>query len=374
MESNETVKTEGNVTPVTENKVSGVKSSGEEPRAPKANVRSSLRENMRTDSGKTKEKIQKAVSATEKVKVTAEPAQTAKADAAVPSPAQVTQAVEAAILPPADMSKEEAEAFNNPSAPGAMAKLQSYFSRRAYEYQSDYTRKVNAVGEKERELGDILGVINPVRDEYARRNISPQQIVQNALAWDKAFGTDRLGAAKEYLEHWGIDPRELITEGDAQPHVNGNGQYLTREEAEALADERVRRQFEQREQEAVASRRFSVVQSFLRSKPLFQDPGTALQLEEKMAPIVAGFASQNPAADPTELLEQAYNLVTKGDPTFSELTNRLAAKAEAERKNAEAEKAIAASRSVSGGPGSGTPKLKANNLRENLRMRMNGAR
>jgi len=291
---------------------------------------------------------------------------------------QVTQksaATAAAILPPADMSAEEKAVFSNLQAnptPENVAKLQSYISRRAYEQRSDYTRKTMELAEREKGIGDILGVVEPVRDAYAKKGIAVPDLVRRAIAWDASFEKDRLGTAREFLDSYGIDPSELMDMPGQQYQQEPQGNYLTREEAEALADERVQRAFEMNQQQSLAAENHNTVLSFLESKPLFKDPGTAAQLENAMAPIVKAFRDSNPHRPVKEILDQAYDYVTKGDPTFSGLASQLNAKQDAERMQAEADKARAAGRSITGGPGSGTPKVKSKNMREALQRHFNG--
>jgi hypothetical protein len=316
------------------------------------NIRKSLRANMKEPA----EKVEAQVSA-------APPAQS--------SGQQVTQAsaqAAAAILPPADMSAEEKEVFNNllsHPTPENVQKLQAYISRRAYEQRSDYTRKTMELAEREKAVSDVMGVMKEYAPAYAKEGIGVQDIVRRAVAWDQSFKADRLGAAREFLESYGIDPSELVG-GEAEQAPN----YLTREEAEALAEEKAQSLLMRRDQESLAQQNYSALQSFVESKPLFRDPGTAAQLEEKMAPIVAALKDSNPYKPVREILDYAYDLVTKGDPTFSGLVSQLNAKSDAERQQAEADKAKALSRSISGGPGSGSPKVKSKNFREGLARRM----
>ena len=283
---------------------------------------------------------------------------------------QVTQksaATAAAILPPADMGADEKAAFNNLKAnptPENVDKLQAYISRRAYEQRSDYTRKTMELAEKEKGIGDILGAVEPYREAYAKKGIALPDLVRRSIAWDESFQTDRLGTAREFLETYGIDPAELLEIPSSQQEQPAN--YLTREEAEALADERVQRAFQMKQQNSLAAENHSTVLSFLDAKPLFRDPGTAAQLESAMAPIVKALRDSSPQRPVKEILEQAYDYVTKGDPTFSGLASQLNAKSDAERMQAEADKARVAGRSISGGPGSGTPKVKSKNMRESL--------
>jgi len=314
--------------------------------------RTALSSNLKASSEDVKTKIEKASEAPVKPS---------------PIPQQLNSVQERSqatmIAPPADMNAAEKQAFSK-----LTPEMQQYLSRRSYEQRADYSRKTMEASAKEKELSDIYSVVTPaLRDEYARQGIAVPDLVRRAVAWDKAFKTDRLGTAMEYLEAYGIHPSELL---DGQ-HQNGYQQespeYLTREEAEALADERIAKQFEQMQQSSIVENNYNVVQGFIQSKPLFKDIGTAAQLEAEMAPIVVGLRQSNPSAPVQEILETAYNYVTKGHPTFSALASQQSARSDSERLHAEAQKAKEASRSISGGPGTGSPKVKIKDSRESLR-------
>ena len=265
------------------------------------------------------------------------------------------------IVAPASMNAQEKAAFMR-----LTPEMQQYVSRRDYETRSDYKRQTYALSEAQREIADISNVITPqVRQEYAREGIAVPQLVERAIAWDKSFKTNKNATALEYLQAYGVDLNELYQH--QQGAVQEQPQYLTKEDVERTIAEQQRQFIEQQQQSQVAYQNQSAVQSFLGSKPVFRDPGTAQQIEEAMAPIVAGLHAANPHRPAVEKLEEAYNYVMKGHPVFS----GLSAKQEADRKEAEAQKARFASRSISGSPGSGTPKIKAN-LRDNLRRRFSG--
>lgn len=278
------------------------------------------------------------------------------------------------ILAPGDMSKEEREIFNQ-----APAALQKYLSRRIYELRTAHQRQAVEIGEKSREIDSISNAIKPFRDDLARRGIVPDLAVQRALAWDKALVTNDYGqkvqAAKEWLDSYGIHPSELMDGDGAPPQQNGRQQQQAFDPStiDQLVEQRLEARFQKINQEKATEESSSALLKFIESKPLFRDPGTAEQLEHAMAPIVTGLRTSNPNLTVSEILERSYNYVVRGDDRFAELNARLNARTEAERTNAEATKALSASRSISGGPGSGTPKRTYKNFRDNLRANLNGA-
>lgn len=273
---------------------------------------------------------------------------------------EVTSAPERTpIAPPGDMTAEERAQFSS-----LTPEQQQYISRRALQTRNDYSRQTAELSEKGKKYEAIDGAITSLSKEYS--DVGVTKLINNTAQWDKALkGPSGEAAAREFLSEYGLS--HILKDGSEAPQQqNGNANYLTREEAEKLADERVNRKFQEQQNSHLVQQNHSMVQEFMRGKPLFRDPGTAQQLEQELAPVVKALKSQNPNRPVQEILETAYNYVTKGNPTYSGLVSQLDAKTETEATNEKAERAIRASRSISGSPGSGTPKVKYKNLRENL--------
>lgn len=267
------------------------------------------------------------------------------------------------IAPPADMKPEEKEAFSK-----LPPEMQSYLSRRSYEYQSDHTRKVASLKQYEQEYQELGRVVTPeIRQTYAREGISLPNIVERAIAWDREFKSNpnKLSVARDYLESYGIYPEDLLGE-DTQEQP----QYLTRQEAEQLALEQAQKLFSEQQQSQLAFSNYETVQSFISEKPLFKDPQTASQLEEAIAEEIIGLRAAYEAKgitySPKQLLDTAYERVTKIHPVFSNLIQEQSRRQEAERQHQEALKARVASRSIKGSPGQGTPTMKSGSIRESL--------
>jgi hypothetical protein len=297
-------------------------------------------------------------------------AETKAASTAAPSqsPAQAVEVKSgfAPVLPPADMRPEELEGFSK-----LPPDLQQYVSRRAYETRSEFQKQTKGLQEKERSIAGIMEELAPYRDEFAKQGINERDIIRRSIAWDRAFKTNPVQAAREYLAAYGIDPAEL-SGGAQQQQTQQQAPALDESAVESIAERKMREHFERLEHERSTYTAAQAVNSFLESKPLFKDPGTASQLQAAMAPVVAALKQQNPAQEPKAILETAYNYVTRGDPRFSELANKFDAAKEAEKSRAEAIAAQSASRSISGGPGTGTPAIKHKSLGEALRANLRG--
>ncbi len=278
------------------------------------------------------------------------------------------------LLPPADMRREEKEAFLNPTAANAHV-LQEYLNRRAYETRSDYSRKMAEVEELRKQTAGVYDTIKQYENDYAKQGLSLADITRRSVAWDQAMQANPRQAAREWLDAYGLSPQDLMEmQQDYQEQYQQAPQqnYLTREEAERIADERAQNILKSQEQKAVEYYNQRVVESFMNSKPIFRDPETASQIEADMAPVVQALSSTGRYGSPDQVLETAYNYVINGNPAYSSLVSKMTAKPAIQEQKAAVEKAKAASRSISGSAGSGTPKIETKNLRDNLRRRLVG--
>lgn len=283
---------------------------------------------------------------------------------------QVFQAeVKPALLPPADMRKEEKEAFLNPTSENSHI-LQSYLNRRAYETRSDYGRKMAEVEELRKNTSSVYDTIKQYEGDYAKQGISLGDIAKRSIAWDRAMQENPVDTAREWLESYGVSLEDLA-HTNYQPQQQPQN-YLTREDAEQIAEQRMQSLMQQQEQKAVEYYNQRVVDSFMNSKPVFRDPETAAQIEADMAPVVQALTGTGRYSSPEEILDTAYNYVINGNPAYSGLISKMAAKPVIQEQKAAVQKAKAASKSISGSAGSGTPRVQTKDIRDNLRRRLQG--
>lgn len=306
------------------------------------------------------------VEASEEVEETPEVAEETQAPVLAPPVERIP------LVPPADMNKLEKEAFLNPTQDNAHI-LQQYMNRRAYETRTDYQRKMQEVEDLKKQTSSVYDVIKQYEQDYAKHGLSVSDVAKRSIAWDRAMQSNPVETALEWLDSYGLSLEDLKGKPADATQQSTPG-YLTRQEAERIAEEKARVLLEQQQQEqhqsAVAYYNERVVQSFVTAKPLFRDPETASQLEAEMAPIVSALSSTGKYSSPEEILETAYNYVVAGNPTFSSLHQAMTAKPVIELKQVAAQKAKAASKSISGSAGSGTPRMQIKSLRENLRHRL----
>jgi hypothetical protein len=278
-----------------------------------------------------------------------------------------------AVAPPSDMNKAEKEAFLNPTTENAHI-LQGYLSRRGMETRQEYEKRRLELERLESQAKPLVETYQKYQDDYKRLGVSPQDVYERSIQWDQAMRKNPKETAMEWLQSYGLSVDDLLDldmEPASQPVQNSN--YLTREDAERIAEERIQRMMSEQQQKEVAVQTLNQVQQFMSSKPLFTatDAQTASQLEERMAPIVQALNAQGGRSS-QEILETAYNYVVKGDPMFSDLERKLTAPREIRTKQAQTAKAKAASRSISGSVGSASPKVQVKDIRENLRRRLQG--
>jgi hypothetical protein len=273
------------------------------------------------------------------------------------------------MVPPADMNAVEKEAFLNPTPANAHI-LQSYLNRRAYETRSDYSKKMQEVEQLKKQTAGLYDSIKQYEDEYAKDGIAITDVARRAIAWDKSMQNNPIETAIDWLDSYGLNLQDLANYHQQQPYQAP--EYLTREDAERIAEERYQVIQSEQQKKAIEYYNQQVVNSFMSNKPLFRDPETASQLEAEMAPVVQALNATGRYTSPEQVLETAYNYVVNGNPTFSGLNQKMTAKPVIEQQQQAVAKAKQAAKSISGSAGSGSPRIVAKNLRDNLQRRMGG--
>jgi hypothetical protein len=299
-----------------------------------------------------------------------EPVQEAQNDASDETASVQQEAPQIAYAPPADMNKAEKDAFLNPTPQNAHV-LQSYLNRRAYETRTQYDKKMQEVNQLRDQTSNVYNVIKEYEQDYARDGISVADVTRRSIAWDRAMQANPVQTAIEWLEAYGLSPQDLANQYSGQTSVETQN-YLTRDEAERIAEDRFRAIQQEQEKKAVEYMNQRTVESFISRKPLFRDPETASQLESEMAPVVQALTGTGRYSSAEEILETAYNYVVNGNPTFSGLAQRLQAAPVIQQQQVAVEKAKKAAKSISGSAGSGTPRIVTKDIRDNLRRRLAG--
>ena len=170
------------------------------------------------------------------------------------------------LVPPADMNKQEKEAFLNPTVENAHI-LQQYMNRRAYETRSDYQRKMVEVEQLKQQTAGVYDVLKEYENDYAKHGISVADIAKRSIAWDKAMQANPVQTALEWLDSYGVNLQDLYNGYSQQPQQPTQN-YLTREDAERIAEEKFQAIQAQEKQNAVAYYNERLVESFMKNKPL----------------------------------------------------------------------------------------------------------
>lgn len=295
-----------------------------------------------------------------------EPEPELEEEPATEEPQQVVTETPSALAPPADMRAEEKQAFLNPSPENAHI-LQNYINRRAYETRADYARKTHELEQQRQSVAGLLDVVKQHENDYAREGISLADVTRRSIAWDRAMQADPVNTALDWLDSYGLSVNDLMNgQAPAAPQQQQPVDY------ERIVEEKFQALQQQQQEKAVELFNQQVVNSFVSSKPLFKDPETASQLEAEMAPVVAALKSTGRYTDPSQILETAYSYVVNGNPTFSGLASKMAAKQDIQKTQQATQKAKQAAKSISGSAGSGTPRIVTKDLRANLERRMKG--
>jgi hypothetical protein len=266
------------------------------------------------------------------------------------------------------MNAAEKDAFLNPNTHNAHI-LQSYLNRRAYETRTQYDRKMQEVNQLREQNSRVYDVIKQYEDDYAKDGISVADVTRRSIAWDRAMQANPVQTAIEWLDAYGINPNDLVGQQEAYQQPV---EYLTRQDAERIAEERYKAIQQDQEKKAVEYMNQRAVESFTSRKPLFRDPETASQLEAEMAPVVQALATTGRYSSTDEILETAYNYVVNGNPTFASLAQRLQTAPVIQQQQVATQKAKQAAKSISGSAGSGTPRIVTKDIRDNLRRRLSG--
>lgn len=258
---------------------------------------------------------------------------------------------------------------------------QEWYNQRALQLRQHLATKQREIDER---AGKYKAYDEALSEDDQKRLLrngqSAADILRRSVAWDRDLDRSvaaplRNQAALDWLGSYGFDLNELYEfaqNGGAQVQQQAaqQGVYLTREEAEKIADERVAKVLSEREQQSHVDATFKLASSFLQSQPLAQDPRAAVLLETAMVEEIPALLQENPLLAGQQLLEKALEKVMTSHPVFSAYKAHSERAKQAESDNAAAERALQASRSISGGPGSGTPTKKYKNFEENLRANM----
>jgi hypothetical protein len=260
------------------------------------------------------------------------------------------------ILPPAELDAEAKKEFEELAK--ANPELARKYSSRFYDMRRDYTAKTTELAQHRQKYQQLDQISQAHAGRLARKGVTVEQAISNALAWDDFIEQQGANAALQWLEKHGLDPEELIEARDSGEAYSSRQQQtqLPPEVARELEESRrFREQWTQQQHSQVVDSAFSAITQFKANKPVFMDPSTGDQIEAAMAPIVNGLRMQNPNTPPSELLERAYSYVMKGDDRFQALADGANQRQKVQAERDRTTRARQATSHGGSGPGAGSP-------------------
>lgn len=251
--------------------------------------------------------------------------------------------------------------------------IQKWVADTALSQTATFQRNMDEVRKKGEAYTEFDRIITPeVRENYARQKTSVASVVENAIAWDKAFATNKEATAIEYLQAQGVDLDKLYAGfKDGSLYEAPKPEYLTAEQLEEKRQEWEREAEQKRleeEESRIAQETNNALQSFL-SSPAFQDPTVsesrqlAVAREVRILKEIEGFNGT-----PQQILDEALKRATATSEAFSGLRSQshAAKPTDINEQMQRVRDAKKASKTISGSPGSGSPVTKSSSLRENL--------
>jgi len=272
------------------------------------------------------------------------------------------------VVPPSSLKAEERQYFDK-----LPTELKKYVARREQEITMMGHQRAQRVAELEKELAPVVEHYKRYESDYIKQGINPTDVVRRAIEWDQAFKSNPKQAAFEYLQAYGIEPADLVlddtieTGQEQQPTLTAD-QIREQVRQELLAEE------QKKQAEYLLRENSRIADEFVVSTPFGKDPSSRQELEEAMGQVVARLVNLEPNRDKREILQEAYDHITKKDPRFSTIRSQYEQAGAAAKAREEAAKAAFAGRSINGAAGGAASATPPRTFRENLKWRMsNGA-
>lgn len=253
------------------------------------------------------------------------------------------------ILPPAQFNESQKKEFEK-----LTPQMQAAVSKMAYDMRSELSRQ----SQFSQPLKPVLDTYQKYAPEYQKAGIGLDKVVTNAIEWDRALSNPNPSARKQavraFIQAYEVDPVDLLDDSDSgyQPEQNyqQSQPQLSPEALEQMIEQKLAMKEQAQKQIQFAQSAQSAIQDFVGKNPLFQDANTGSQLEQAMAPYVNAFYVSNPNSAPLQILKQAYNIVVSDDNLpFKALLAQSKTAEQAAKEKGEAEKALNASKSITGG-------------------------
>lgn len=287
------------------------------------------------------------------------------ADSAQKAP-ETTPGVEDVVIP-RSIREEERAAFEK-----LPVEMKRFIARREAELERMGHDRVQRAAQMEREFAPVLEHYKKYESDYLRRGIKASDVIARSIEWDMYFQQNPKQAAKEYLAAYGVDPADLVLDGDdVAPTQQFDPVQLREQISQEIRQELLAKQ-EQERAEFLINHAKQSAEEFFKGTPFGSDEHNLTELRQAMAPIASKLEALDPTADVRAILQESYDYVTTKDPRFASIRKSYEQAQLAQKSKAEAAQAIFAGRSLSGSPGSNQPTNKPKSFREALTQKLDG--
>jgi len=279
-----------------------------------------------------------------------------------PLPEEASGQIELPPTAPRGLNAKEAEVFST-----LPQDLQAAYSRMVDGAFRTHSKKMGEMGMMEKKYRELDSVVAPYEVEWGKAGVTPAQVLNNYLAWEKDFHQNPAKVVGELLAQKGLTPQDLVERtSQIDPEV-------ARLKAEV---EQLKGAHSQQTTQSVAE-----YQNFLNTEiENFRneagEDGKAVRpyfdaVYEHMVPIAQAYRNANPEVPERAILEAAYNDAIYLHPQVREriLEEQIQARnnKQAQEKSEKVQRAKLAASSLTGVPSGGSSvNTKPGSLRETL--------
>lgn len=211
------------------------------------------------------------------------------------------------LEPPKHWSKADKQRFA-----AHPREAQEFLLERHKAMEADYTRKTQEVAEKRKSYENFDKILEPFKDEFAKRNITPTQYVNSLVEADKFIRSNPAGAIKAIMQQNQLTPEKLgfvqgEDQGQVDPQVQNLQAQLAKMQQYIVQQNQMTRQQQEQEQKAAVGQHEQKIQAFIDQA---DDDGNlahpyADELIEDMVVLAQANRSAGRSTELKDLYEQA---------------------------------------------------------------------
>ena len=247
------------------------------------------------------------------------------------TPAAEGQQAPTSFNPPQSLSPENAAIYKQ-----LPPQLQEAFNKMENGYYRTVSKPMGELGIKERRYRDLDDVVAPYEVEWAKAGVSPGQVLNNYLAWEKDFHANPHKVIGELLAQKGLSVESLLENKDQLPNPEvlalqkrieelEGGQTQARNQSIADYNQSLNNEIENYAREVGADGQ--------PLRPHFDE------VYKYMIPVARAYREANPEASERQILDAAYRDAIYLNPQVRQkLLDEEANKRAADLRKAESEK------------------------------------